>query len=78
MSSSPSGITCQAALQKGQLPSVWVVIVAALLGGAGCAQTKSVDPIPMSQQGDQDLTCVQINQQIYTDQVAGSKFRKSG
>jgi len=32
------------------------------------------DPIQMSQPGDQDLTCAQINDQIYTNQVAAVNF----
>jgi hypothetical protein len=50
------------------------LVLASLLACPGCAETKTVDPIQMSQPGDQDLTCGQINDQIYKNQVAGVSF----
>jgi hypothetical protein len=68
------GLTRRDSSQSDLRCLVWVLFLASLLGCAGCAQTKSVDPIPMSQQGDQNLTCTQLNQQIYTNQVAAANF----
>ena len=51
-----------------------VAVLASLLACAACAQTRSVEPVAMSQQGDQNLTCTQLDQQIYTNQVAAVNF----
>jgi hypothetical protein len=51
-----------------------VAVLTSVLACTACAQTRSVEPVAMSQQGDQNLTCVQLNQQIYTNQVAAVNF----
>lgn len=51
-----------------------ILVLLSLLVCAGCAATKTVNPIQMSQPGDRDLTCAQINDQIYTNQVAAVNF----
>jgi hypothetical protein len=65
---------CRRNARLTQLRPVPVVLLASLLGSAGCAQTKSVAPIPISQQGDQNLTCAQIAQQIRENQIAAVSF----
>lgn len=49
-------------------------ILAALLECAACAQTKSVNPVQISQPGDQNLTCAQIDEQIRANQAAAVNF----
>lgn len=60
--------------QKGKTRFVSVLLLASLLLSGGCAQTKSVAPIAISQQGDQNLTCAQIADQIHENQVAAVNF----
>ena len=49
-------------------------LLALLLDCTGCAQTKSVAPIQISQPGDERLSCKQINDEIYTTQVTAINF----
>lgn len=51
-----------------------VVVLTSLLISTGCAETKSVRPISISQPGDDTLNCAQLDQQIYVNQVAAVNF----
>jgi hypothetical protein len=41
---------------------------------AGCAHTRTVEPVAMSQAGDEALTCGQLNDEIRQNQVAAANF----
>ena len=51
-----------------------IAALASLLGCAGCAHTESVEPIAMAQQGDENLTCQQLKEQIADNQRAAMIF----
>ena len=74
MLSSVRTMQSREAPRKGKMRPASVVLLASLLSSGGCAQTKSVVPIPIAQEGDQNLTCAQITNQIHENQVAAVSF----
>lgn len=65
---------CPEILRKGGAQVTCVFVLALLLCCGSCASTKSVEPILMVQQGDQGLTCSQLDSEIYANQVAAVNF----
>lgn len=74
MPNSSAEFRCPDTFRKGSTRAAFVIVLALLLDCGACASTKSVDPIPIVQQGDQGLTCSQLISQISANQAAAVNF----
>jgi hypothetical protein len=53
-----------------------VVCAGACLWLTSCAETQTVRPVSMSQQGDEALSCAQLGDQLHKNQLAAVQFAK--
>src|ERR1700686_3124367 len=53
-----------------------VVCAGACLYLTTCAETQTVRPVSMSQQGDEALSCAQLDDQIHKNQLAAVQFAR--
>jgi hypothetical protein len=61
--------------QRKNARAAWLAVrVGACVCLASCAETQTVQPVSMSQQGDEALSCPQLDDQIHKNQLAAVQF----